>query len=143
MIDNPGEVDDIAQNVYLKAWAGLPEFRGKSLFSTWLYRIATNEALGHIRRISRRRCWETGDEDALAFRTSGSSPGETVLDRITIREALALLPQAYRTAISLSYMEDLKYEEAAEVMDVPLNTYKTYLHRGKIKLREILEGDDS
>ena len=134
MVDDPAIIDDLAQNVYLKAWTGLSEFRGKSLFSTWLYRIATNEALGHIRSVSRRRVWEVDGENGRIDAASKTGFDSSVVDRITVREALTRLPHAYRTAISLSYMEDLKYEEAADVMGVPLNTYKTYLHRGKMKL---------
>ena len=142
MISDPSDVEDVAQNTYLKAWTGLANFRGKSTFYTWIYRIAVNEALGYIRRVSGRRGWEVDGEDKLKTIKSGKPVDGAIIDRITVREALAKLPHAYRTAISLSYMDDLKYEEAAEVMEVPLNTFKTYLHRGKIKLREIMEGDE-
>lgn len=140
MVDDRNAVEDVAQNAYIKAWLGLKEFRGQSSFSTWLYRIAVNEALTHIRRETRRRGMETGDSEALQFVTSGKSDESRVVDKLTVRDALSKLPQAYRTAINLSYMDELSYEEAAKVMEVPLNTYRTYVHRGKIKLRRIIEG---
>ena len=140
MVDDRSAIEDVSQNAYIKAWLGLKEFRGRSRFSTWLYRIAVNEALTHIRRETRRRGMETGDPEALQFVSTGNSGETVVVDKLTVRDALAKLPQAYRTAINLSYMDDLPYDEAAKVMEVPLNTYRTYVHRGKIKLRGIIEG---
>jgi RNA polymerase sigma-70 factor, ECF subfamily len=130
MLDDSSAVEDVAQNAYLKAWIALPQFRGKSSFMTWVYRIAVNEALTHIRKEGRKRYHQVEGENA----------GERAVNRIVVQDALSRIPEVYRTAIHLSYTDDLTCEDAAKVMDVPVNTYKTYLHRGKIKLRKIIEG---
>lgn len=138
--------DEVAQEVFLRAWRGLPRFEERAQFSTWLYRIAFNEA--HRRRSRRallRSESASADRDDLVVALPDSpelgpeaqtlsSEFEGVLER-----ALDQLPQAWRDAVVLRDIEGLSTEESAEIMGVRQAAFKSRLHRGRMALRALLE----
>ena len=142
---DPQKADEVAQEVFLRAWRGLARFEERSQFSTWLYRIAFNEAQ---RRLARRppptAFSQSGDEDAIAALPAALSTGpqartldrefEQMLDR-----ALAELPADLRAAVVLRDLEGLSTEEAAAVADIRQAAFKSRLHRGRMQLRALLE----
>jgi RNA polymerase sigma-70 factor (ECF subfamily) len=132
------EVQDVMQMVYLKAYQGLGSFRGDARFSTWLYQIARREALD----VSSRRRVETTDIDTVEIPAAAHHAPDTGVRERSEREwigaALGELDAAYRTAIELRYMAERSYDEIAEIMDVPVGTVKTYVHRGKAEMKKIL-----
>jgi RNA polymerase sigma-70 factor (ECF subfamily) len=139
------EADEVAQEVFLRAWRGLSRFEQRSRFSTWLYRIAFNEA---HRRLGRRppaiAAGRPGDEDALAALPDaiGAGPQARILDREfeqMLEHALAELPADLREAVVLRDLEGLSTEEAASVAGVRQAAFKSRLHRGRMQLRALLE----
>lgn len=132
------QVDDLAQDVFLKIHRGLPYFRGDARLSTWIYRIVSNvcfQVRGRPRReVSiegdpERRPWDPGAADA-AF-------GHLELkDRL--EKAIAQLPEQERFLIAAHHLKGVQYEALAEALGMPLGTVKTHLHRAKRRLRELL-----
>jgi RNA polymerase sigma-70 factor (ECF subfamily) len=140
-----GEADEVAQEVFLRAWKGLPRFEERARFSTWLYRIAFNEAQ---RRLSRRPAPRLepdpeGDDPLLSLPESPDlGPESRTLDReLAERLELALeqLPEDWRVAVVLRDIVGLSTEEAAKVVDVRQAAFKSRLHRGRMRLRTLLE----
>ncbi|MCA9681424.1 MAG: sigma-70 family RNA polymerase sigma factor [Myxococcales bacterium] len=141
LTNNPTLADDLAQEVFLRAYRGLVGFEGRARFSTWLYRISYNVFLNHRSR--------SREHDALpqGFESRAAAPdGELSAARCDLRRdlaaAIAELPERYRAVVTLYYLEDVSYPEIAEVLDLPLGTVKTHLHRAKKMLREHLRAHE-
>jgi RNA polymerase sigma-70 factor, ECF subfamily len=143
-----GEAEDVAQEVFLRAWRALPRFRERSQLSTWLYRIAFNEAQRRLARVSQHTL--TGErppgeaEDAVAGIAEAPhlGPEAVALDREFERQlehALGRLPNDWRAAVVLRDIEGLSTEEAAAIVGVRQAAFKSRLHRGRMQLRSLLE----
>ena len=138
---------DVAQEAFVRAHRSLSRFRGDSKFSSWLYRIAVNRALTHLKRRKSRpdtvEYTSTSPVEAeFSSRRAVEDPEERVLDlefRSRVRKAVAKLPPRYRAAVTLFYLEERSYKEVAEALGVPMGTLKTHLHRARAILREELE----
>jgi RNA polymerase sigma-70 factor (ECF subfamily) len=137
------EAGDVAQEVFLRAWRGLDRFEGRAQLSTWLYRIAFNEAQ---RRLSRRPLPAAADPDGLDPIASipdspDHEPDARALDRElgeAVDAALSQLPPALRTAVILRDLQGLSTDEAAAVAGVRPAAFKSRLHRGRMALRPLL-----
>ena len=146
IVGDEEDADDVAQEAFVRAYRALPRFRGDSKFSSWLYRIATNRALTHLKKRKRRA--QTVDIDAgphieaaAIEGTHVESPEKFVLDdefRRGVREAVKELPSKYRVVVTLFYLEERSYKEVAETLGIPMGTLKTHLHRARALLKEIL-----
>jgi RNA polymerase sigma-70 factor (ECF subfamily) len=141
---NHALADDLAQDTFVLAWRNLKSFRQEARFSTWLYRIATNCWLAHLRK---RREELLGDRDAELVDDADDAPGEDARDadhaqgttmKIDLERAMARLSEAERAAIVQCYHNDLSHEEAAYVLGCPVGTIKTHILRGKQKLKAAL-----
>jgi len=142
---DPSDADEVAQEVFLRAWRGLGRFQQRAQFSTWLYRIAFNEAQ---RRLSRRGAPGTGpapagDDAVIALPESPHlGPEARTLDHEfeqTLDQALKQLPPEWRAAVVLRDVEGLSTQEAAEIVGVRQAAFKSRLHRGRMQLRALLE----
>ena len=143
---DPDEADEVAQEVFLRAWRGLARFEERAQFSTWLYRIAFNEAQ---RRLSRRpvpradAASEREEDPILALPESPElGPDAQTLDRefeVALEEALGQLPSDWRAAVVLRDIEGLSTRDAAEVAGIGEPAFKSRLHRGRMQLRALLE----
>jgi RNA polymerase sigma-70 factor, ECF subfamily len=142
---DPDEADEVAQEVFVRAWRGLARFEERSQFSTWLYRIAFNEAQ---RRLSRRppaRAEPEPDREDPIVSLSESpelGPEGQALDRElerTLERALDQLPADWRAAVTLRDVMGLSTRDAAEVAGVGEAAFKSRLHRGRMQLRALLE----
>jgi RNA polymerase sigma-70 factor, ECF subfamily len=142
---NASEADEVAQEVFLRAWRGLPRFEERASFSTWLYRIAFNEAKRRLSRHAPRRVEpDPGDGDPIVSlpEAPGLGPEAKALDRDferAVAMALAQLPVEWRAAVVLRDIEGLSTEEAAQVVGVRQAAFKSRLHRGRMRLRMLLE----
>jgi RNA polymerase sigma-70 factor (ECF subfamily) len=148
---DPGDSCDVVQEVFLKVFRNITRFRGQSSLKTWIYRIAVNEVHNYRRWFFRHRRQEVVLEDQSE---GGKNFGDTVPDRarspydcaldgekrVMIEEALARINPMFRAAIVLRDVEDLSYEEIAEVLDVSLGTVKSRITRGRESMRRQLEG---
>jgi RNA polymerase sigma-70 factor, ECF subfamily len=150
LVNDPSDTADVVQEVFLKIFRNIRSFRGNSSLKTWVYRIAVNEAYNHRRWFSRHHRQEIGlaqEENARVYEKTFADPGRTPYDltldhetRALVEEALAKLNPNFRAAVVLRDIEDLSYEEIADVLDVSLGTVKSRILRGREALRKILEG---
>jgi len=135
MVIDRHDAEDATQNALIAVVRALPSFDGRSKFSTWVYRIATNAALDEIRRIRRRPL--PVDEASLA--PSPVADGSGAVDaQMVVRAALARLPEEFRVAMVLRHVADLDYAEIAEILGVPVGTVRSRLSRGREQLQELL-----
>jgi RNA polymerase sigma-70 factor, ECF subfamily len=141
------EADDLTQEVFIKVSRGLKNFRGDSKLSSWIYRIATNTALDHLRRPSQITA-ETTSIDTEREDEPVRLGGEvSFIDRqlirkemnACIRNVIKQLPQDYRTVIVLGELEEFKNNEIAEILQVSLESVKIRLHRARKQLKKELE----
>src|SRR5512139_2511124 len=140
-IRDPDEVQDVAQEAFIKAYRALANFRGESAFYTWLYRIAINTAKNHLMAQGRRPPGSDVEiEDALiteegaeALSDNDTPEGLALTDEIerVILEAIEALPEELRTAITLRELEGLSYEEIAESMSCPVGTVRSRIFRAR------------
>jgi RNA polymerase sigma-70 factor (ECF subfamily) len=139
---------DLCQEAFLKAFKGLPGFRVGAPFKPWLYRVAVNTANSHLRRGSRREVGvDALPEHERPFQASTAQvPPEVDMqalanqDAAAVQRALSLLPENYREAVVLKYVEDFSYEEMAEVLGTKVSALKMRVQRGLQRLRELMEG---
>jgi RNA polymerase sigma-70 factor (ECF subfamily) len=134
--------DDLAQEVFLRAYRGLVGFEGRASFGTWLYRISYNVYLNHSTRVRRFSGLPDGYDSEAAAPEDGTSPPRADLRR-DLDSAIGALPDRYRTVVVLFYQQELSYPEIAEILELPLGTVKTHLHRAKRLLRAAMEGWDA
>ncbi len=155
LLDNPSDAADTAQEVFIKVFRGIRSFNSNSSLKTWIYRIALHEAYNQRRWWSRHTGRETSIEPIANDQAEHSSPGlkdllmddsksplENVYDeelRARIEKELRSVAEPYRTAVILRDIEELSYEQIAEVMEVSLGTVKSRLMRGRDALRKRLE----
>lgn len=140
-IRNSGEVEDVAQEAFIKAYRALPSFRGESAFYTWLYRIGINTAKNYLVAMGRRAPTSTGldAEEAETFddnerlRDMNTPEAELMSKQMAavVNETMQTLPEELRTAITLREIEGLSYEEIAEVMDCPIGTVRSRIFRAR------------
>ena len=133
MVADRTQVDDLAQDVFLKVHRGLPYFRGEARLSTWIYRIVANVCVQA--RSARRNMASSTD---LPERSSTDATFGDIELRDRIEKALAQLPDHYRFLIAAHYLKGVQYEALAESLNMPLGTVKTHLYRAKRQLRELL-----
>jgi RNA polymerase sigma-70 factor, ECF subfamily len=141
----PDEADEVAQEVFVRAWRGLDRFEERSRFSTWLYRIAFNEAQRRLaRRPPRGVEPEPEREDPIMTlqESPESGPEAQALDRDferALERALDQLPADWRAAVILRDVEGLSSHDAAEIAGIREAAFKSRLHRGRMQLRALLE----
>ena len=136
-------VEDLAQDVFLRVYRGLPGFRGDAHLSTWIYRITANacaqERQGRgVREISLD---EKIEGRPLRQPASVDAAFGDIELRDRLEKALARLPARYRLLIAGHYLKEVRYEDLAEALELPLGTVKTHLHRAKRILRRLLVED--
>ena len=149
LMHNPADAADMTQEAFVRLLRSLGTYRAETKFTTWLYRLVTNICLDGLRR--RGRPVDSLDEPSSTLagddaQTTGERLADT--DRWTqpeqevalresateVRAALRDLPPAQRLALTLHYFEDMRYEDIAETMHLPLNTVKSHIRRGKERL---------
>ena len=151
LMDDPCDACDVVQEVFLKVFRNVSSFRGNSSLKTWIYRIAVNEAYNHRRWFHRHRKREIGleaeEEGSRSYQDVLSDPGRSPFDlaagtetRALVEQALTQVSEVFRPAILLRDMEDMSYEEIAEVLQVSIGTVKSRILRGRESLRRTLTG---
>jgi len=132
---NHALADDLAQDSFLQAYRKIGQFRGEARFATWMYRIAYNCFLAHLRATRKE---EPLPEDYAAASSADRRDADASAMRLDVARALDALPETERIAIIHCYYLDLSNEEAAFVLQCPLGTLKTHVLRGKQKLKRLL-----
>ena len=136
MLGNRVEAEDLAQDVFVKVYHGLKEFKQESLFSTWLYRITANSCLNHQRRKRReRQANEALDESELTLSDSTSDPHIALEEKqlkLCLEKAIQALPREQKIVLILRDIEGLSYEAIADSLGVELGTVRSRLHRARL-----------
>ncbi len=135
---------DATQDAFVRVYRGLGRFKGTARLSTWMYRIVKNVCYDYLRRQRPAGLDEEFDAEALAD-SAGADPGtgfQSGWRHAQLRRAVGQLPQKQRLAVTLHYFQELAYEEVAAVMNMPLGTVKSYLHRAKAALAERLREEE-
>ncbi len=143
ILRDPDDAAEATQDTYLKAWRGLGGFRGEAMFTTWLYRVATNAAISRQRSRARRRSKETTGDDVLsqlAGPGSIESATEARLDVEVLEDELAKLPEIYRSAVVLRDVYGLGIAEIAERLKISETAAKVRVHRGRKMLKQTIYG---
>jgi RNA polymerase sigma-70 factor (ECF subfamily) len=146
MVRDEGVAEELAQDAFVKAFAALRSFDPAYKFSNWILRIAHNVAIDHLRR---RRLAVVSIDDEQSGREAGDAlaegGGPSALDlavqrdfREDLEAALARLRPEFRRLVVMRYLEDLSYEDIAEVVGLPLGTVKSHLHRARAALARLL-----
>ncbi len=155
IVNDPADAADTTQDIFLKVFRGMKQFHGESSLKTWIYRIALHEAANRRRWWFRHKARETSIEPAeseasiagetgaiqLALTDRGDSPFDNVAQlevQRRVEEELRKVPEPYRTTLILRDLEDMSYEEIAEVLEISLGTVKSRLTRGREALRHRL-----
>jgi RNA polymerase sigma-70 factor (ECF subfamily) len=153
LMHNPADAADMTQEAFVRLMRSLGTYRGETKFTTWLYRLVTNICLDGLRRRGRPidsldepLSTPAGDDtqtagDRLADSDRWTQPEAELTLRESadeVRAALNSLPPAQRLALTLHYFQDLRYEDIAETMGLPLNTVKSHIRRGKERLALLL-----
>ena len=148
-IRDPAEVEDVAQEAFIKAYRALPSFRGDSAFYTWLYRIGINTAKNHLVSMGRRAptTTEFDSEEAEGFADGEqlrdiNTPENVMMSKeiaTTVNATMDSLPEELRTAIQLREIEGLSYEEIATIMNCPIGTVRSRIFRAREAIAEKLK----
>jgi RNA polymerase sigma-70 factor (ECF subfamily) len=153
MLGNRHEAEEITQEVFVQVFRAIHRFRGESKLSTWLYRVAVNLCKNRIKYHARRSSMAHHDYDAIAEASSGSSAAGVSVGSVDrpdelvegiqlegmVKRALAQLDPDFRELVVLRDVEDLTYEQIAEVTGLPRGTVKSRIHRGRQQLRQRVE----
>lgn len=139
MCGSEADADEVAQEAFLSAWKALPNFRGESQFSTWLYQLTTHAAIDLMRREKRQIAADDITEVSAADPApSPQQQAEQSEQREIVRDAILQLAPEQREVVVLRFMEELSYEEIGAVLKLPSGTVKSRLNRAKAQLKEIL-----
>ena len=148
IVRDPAEVEDVAQDAFIKAYRALPQFRGESAFYTWLYRIGVNTAKNFLVSQGRRAptSTEKDAEEAETFDDADqlrdiNTPESMLMSRqvaATVNAAMDRLPEELRTAITLREVEGMSYDEIAEFMNCPIGTVRSRIFRAREAIAEDL-----
>ncbi len=144
MLQQYEEATEITQETFLAAWQGLPAFRGDARFPTWLYRIAYNCSLKQLELRKRDRALQVALETEQVLEDANNeNRANAEIDardrQALIQEHLSHLPAKYRIVLILRHLQDMTYEEMAEILAIPIGTIKTHLFRARNLLKERLQ----
>ncbi len=147
MLGNRHEAEDMAQEAFVRAYVNIHTFNIKLKFSTWLYRIATNLCIDRIRKKKPDYHLDAEVAGTEGLTMYSQIAADTVMPeeeleslelQDTVQKEILKLPEKYRTVIVLKYIEELSLKEISEILDLPIGTIKTRIHRGREALRKQL-----
>lgn len=138
----PADAEDVVQDAWIAAWRGLPGYRADAAPATWLYRVVTSTALGHLRR--RRPTVHLDQADSAHMVDAHPGPEAVAVraeDAAVVHRALTRLEPSQRAVLVLREFEGLSYEEVAQVLDTTVAAVRSRLHRGRAALHDRLRVD--
>jgi RNA polymerase sigma-70 factor (ECF subfamily) len=134
------DTDDLLQDIFIKIWSALPSFRGESQIYTWLYRIATNMVLNHLRKIRRENAISLESVGELLATRVDEDPycnGNTL--QRELHKAILRLPEKQRLVFNMRYFDDMKYEDISEITGTSVGALKASYHIAVKKIEEFLK----
>ena len=137
MCGTRADAEDLLQEIFLQAYRKLPEFRGDSTVGTWLYRLAMNRCLDHLKSRQTRASAATAplDEQVMVGPQSGERSG---IKRLDLERAIARLPEGARAAFLLHDVEGFQHQEIASILGISEGTSKSQVHKARLRLRALL-----
>ena len=141
LTNQPDEAEDLVQNVFIKAYRNLFGFDTKRKFSSWIYRIAHNEGVNHLKKMQKLKKVFFQDHNVLFSPVNNSPEDELIRQEIQkkMKECLDELKSKYREPLILYYFEDKSYQEISDVLKIPVGTVGTFISRGKLILKAICQ----
>lgn len=140
MVLSHDDANDVLQNTFLKAWNGLDSFRGDAQFSTWLYRIATNETLTFLANKRMRNSNSIDDvEDALLQNLKADTYFNGTEIQLKLQEALLTLPEKQRLVFNMKYFDDITYNKMEEILGTSVGALKASYHHAVKKIEKFFE----
>lgn len=140
IVYNHEDADDVLQNAFVNAWRALPKFRQDSNPYTWLYRIATNEALSHLRKHK-----DNVRLDEVSFSLSQNLEADTFFEgdeiQLKLQEAIATLPEKQRVVFNLRYFDEMSYADMSQVLETSEGGLKANYHHAVKKIKAFLKED--
>lgn len=142
MVYDHEDANDLTQDVFVKVWKGLQNFREDAQLFTWIYRIATNECLNFLKKQKRKAFFRLEDADKKLEQTliASSSPTGNEVE-LRLQKALLQLPEKQRLVFNMKYFDDLKYEEISKILGISIGGLKANYHHAVKKIEEILNED--
>ena len=137
MVGNPSDAEDLLQEIFLLAFNKLSSYQGQSALGTWLYRVATNRCLDHLRSRAKRYQTMTDSLDEKESLTP-SAVKDTPAERVDLERSIAQLPDSYRAAFLLYDVEGFDHKEVAHILGVAEGTSKSLVHKARLKIRDTL-----
>lgn len=133
------DTDDVLQNTFVRVWKGLKDFRWDSALYTWMYRIATNEALSHLNE-KKRRVFGSGDdiEDVLLKNLEADQFFDGDQIQMQLQRAIVKLPEKQRIVFNMKYFDDMKYSQMSEILETSEGALKASYHHAVKKIEESL-----
>ena len=136
------DADDVLQNTFLKAWKNLPTFEGRSKLSTWLYRIAINEALDFLRRQKATTLASADADLSIANQLMADDYFDGDRSQALLQQAIAMLPDVQRTVFTLRYYDEMKYSEISELLGTSEGSLKASYHVAVQKVTDYLKRNE-
>ncbi|MDD2436721.1 MAG: RNA polymerase sigma factor [Massilibacteroides sp.] len=142
LVLNHDDANDILQNTFLKAWLNIESFRGDSLLSTWLYKIAVNECITFLNKQRTQNNMSLDDTDVfLLERIKGDTFFDGDAAQIKLQEAILTLPEKQRIVFVMKYFDDMKYEDMSQILETSVGALKASYHHAVKKVEEFLTKD--
>jgi RNA polymerase sigma-70 factor (ECF subfamily) len=133
-VREPADAEDLAQEAFVRLWRALPLYDGRASFSTWLYAIARNACLNEMRRRGLRPTTPMAGHTEPA---GGPGPAPAIDRRLDCETLVEALAEPQRRIVRLFYLEERSYQEVAAMLDMPINTVRSHLHRARRRLAEL------
>ena len=137
MLRDRAQAEDVSQDIFLRVWRALPGFAGQSQLSTWIYAISKNACLSELRKRRPQVSLDLDDDEYHPQIAGLAAPEADDSATVSVTQVLDQLPERYRQAVVLFYMEDKSYEQTAASLSLPLGTVKALLHRARKRLIEL------
>ncbi len=140
MCGTRADAEDLLQEIFLLVYRKLPDFRGEAAIGTWLYRLAMNRCLDHLKSRHTKANLATSslDEEVRPISRPGPVASDLDIKRLDLERAIARLPEGARAAFLLHDVEGFQHQEIAEILGISEGTSKSQLHKARLRLREML-----
>ena len=143
LVQSHEDTNDLLQNTFLKAWSSLENFRGEARLSTWLYKIAINEALSFLAKERKRQGLSLDDQEAAIINTIAADTdidGDTLA--LKLRQAIASLPEKQRIVFNMRYYDETKYEDISQILGTSVGALKASYHLAVKKIEQYFSSHD-
>lgn len=142
MVQTHEDADDLLQNTFMKAWQSIENFRGEARLSTWLYKIAINEAITHLAKERKRQGISLDDAAAMASLIEADRHIDGDQLALKLRKAIATLPEKQRIVFNMKYFDEMKYEDMSAILGTSVGALKASYHLAVKKIEQYFNDND-